>query len=153
MTEQPNSPRLSASPRDEKLQAIAAVFGDAVAARLASPHSAELGRKTEATPTDAGRVAWQTNRLIQHMRTRVAAEGALPSASLPNATSAQKGATGQRRKVAKLPTLAAGEDLSAEHPAVIAHLLRDAPQQMRVAILRALPGQLARAVMRRLKAA
>jgi flagellar motor switch protein FliG len=49
--------------------------------------------------------------------------------------------------------LAAGEDLAAEHPAVIAHLLRDAPQQMRVAILRALPGQLARAVMRRLKAA
>jgi flagellar motor switch protein FliG len=51
----------------------------------------------------------------------------------------------------KMPTLAAGEDLAREHPAVIAHILRPEAQDVRVAVLRALPGQLARDVMRRLK--
>jgi flagellar motor switch protein FliG len=50
-----------------------------------------------------------------------------------------------------MPVLAAGEDLAAEHPAVIAYLLKSEDQQVRVSVLRALPGQVARAVMRRLR--
>jgi hypothetical protein len=150
MSEHPISPRAPATPREEKLQAIAAVFGDAVAARLASMPSAQNPRRHDTPAADADRVAWQTNRLIQHLRARVAPDRT-PSKgpTVPDLLRAPL----QRRELGKIPALVEGEDLAAEHPAVIAHILRDAPQDMRVAVLRALPGQVARAVMRRLRAA
>lgn len=157
MTDQPIPPRTTVSARDEKLQAIAAVFGDALAARLANAPQLSPTRRTDSPAADADRVAWQTNRLIQHLRAQVgptkrplpdgAAHGPQPhphSQQRPRATA---------QKAPPIPALVAGEDLAAEHPAVIAHILRDAPQQIRVAVLRALPGQIARAVIRRLKAA
>jgi len=153
MTEHPISPRPAATSREEKLQAIAAVFGDAVAARLAMPRAAEPLRRPETPPADADRVAWQTNRLIQHLRARVTGDEAPPPVPPARPASATPGTAPRRREITKLPTLMEGEDLAAEHPAVIAHMLRDAPQQMRVAVLRALPGQVARAVMRRMKVA
>lgn len=155
MTDQPDRPRPTISPREEKLQAIAAVFGDAVAARLAkSPAPGPTQHGASPTlHTDADRIAWQKNRLIQHLRTRVSGDIAPPPAPAAPPASAPRAATMRSRPVYKLPQLTAGEDLSAEHPAVIAHLLKDAPQQMRVLVLRALPGQVARAVMRRLKSA
>lgn len=152
MTEQPISPQGPASPREEKLKAIAAVFGEAVALRLAaSPAQAAPRRSPDAT-IDADRIAWQTNRLIQHLRSRTAPASA--KAHRPSPEPAAPPAPPQRRpEGSRIPPLAAGEDLAGEHPAVIAHMLRDAPQELRVAVLRALPGQIARAVMRRLKAA
>lgn len=44
-----------------------------------------------------------------------------------------------------------GNALAAEHPAVIAHVLRDRPRTVQLRVLRALPGSVARAVMRFLK--
>jgi hypothetical protein len=149
MTDQPISPRSSANPRDEKLRAIAAIFGDAVAARLATGQPGEASRRHDpACDADADRVAWQTNRLIQHLRRSVPGEAAPPPARHTAAATKHAARAPER---ARLPTLLDGEDLAVEHPAVIAHMLRDAPQQVRVAVLRALPGQVSRAVMRRLR--
>lgn len=153
MTEHPFSPRTNANPREEKLQAIAAVFGEAVAARLAMPRAAEALRRPVSPPADADRVAWQTNRLIQHLRARVVTDEAPQPPAPARPTATLPGPVHRRREITKLPPLMEGEDLAAEHPAVIAHMLRNAPQHMRVAVLRALPGQVARAVMRRLKVA
>ena len=150
MTEHPISHRTETTSRDAKLKAIAAVFGDAVAARLAHAPAPPIPRQKDGPDTEADRIAWQTNRLIQHLRTQVGVgdparptHGATQSAPRPP----MRGAAGP----ARIPLLVEGEDLAAEHPAVIAHILKDAPQQMRVAVLRALPGQVARAVMRRLR--
>ena len=151
MTDHPIPPRASTNPRDEKLLAIASVFGDAVAARLAKAPPAQPQRRPDGPATTADRVAWQTNRLIAHLRARVGPdEGRTPpTRSAP----AMPRPPIQPRKAAQIPVLVEGEDLAAEHPAVIAHMLREAPQHMRVAVLRALPGQVARAVMRRLRVA
>lgn len=44
-----------------------------------------------------------------------------------------------------------GNALAGEHPAVIAHVLRTRPRAVQLRVLRALPGSVARAVMRFLK--
>jgi hypothetical protein len=153
MTEHTLSPQPGATPREEKLQAIAAVFGDAVAARLGHAQARD-GGQTRPLPgaPDPDRVAWQTNRLIQHLRHRSAAAQTDPQAALaPARHTAPPIAPPRKPGPSTLPPLLAGEDLAAEHPAVIAHMLRHAPQHVRVAVLRALPGQLARTVMRRLQ--
>jgi hypothetical protein len=141
VTELPELADRSAA-RAEKLRAIAAVFGDAMAARIgagAAPGPAEAA--------DPARLAWQTNRLIQHLRDRV--DGAAPDGAAPaQAAPPERTAAGPR-----LPVLAAGEDLAAEHPAVIAHILRGESQEIRVSVLRALPGHVSRAVIQRLRPA
>jgi hypothetical protein len=132
--------------RAEKLQAIAAVFGEEVAARL-GPRPAPA---TDPGADDADRLAWQTNRLIRHLRDSVDGPPAAPQPTSPPAVATPAPAAFQRSRT--MPSLAAGEDLAREHPAVIAHMLRPEGQDIRVAVLRALPGQLSREVMRRLKA-
>jgi len=140
----------SVSARDEKLRAIATVFGEAVANRISPAAAAH-------TPgPDADRLAWQTNRLIRHLRDRTELDptgrGALSTethSTVPRPPPQPAPPRPQQR--APMPMLVAGEDLAAEHPAVIAHLLKGETQQVRVSVLRALPGQVARAVMRRLR--
>lgn len=151
MTENPLSPHPGATPREEKLQAIAAVFGDAVAARLGSSHASEATHRNTTGTVDADRLAWQTNRLIQHLRQRTATPQSGTAHALPKPASPTTTPPTRKAGPKPLPPLMAGEDLAAEHPAVIAHMLRDAPQTVRVAVLRALPGHLARMVMRRLR--
>jgi hypothetical protein len=142
MSERSHTPDPAATPRQEKLQAIAAVFGEAVAARLAGPRpDAPLAPQA----TDPDRLAWQTNRLIRHLRDRVELGSPAPEARSPGPKPPAS------RRPGQLPALVPGEDLAAEHPAVIAHILRTEPQQVRVAVLRALPGTVARAVMQRLR--
>ncbi|PWK59817.1 hypothetical protein [Roseicyclus mahoneyensis] len=141
MTEASTTPDASAT-REDKLRAIAALFGEATAQRLGAD-------RTLAAPgaPDADRLAWQTNRLIRHLRDRTGI------ADTPrNPTQPQARATIPPRPAGpRVPVLAAGEDLAAEHPAVIAHILRHETQAIRVSVLRALPGQVARAVMYRLR--
>lgn len=151
MTEDPLRPPPNHAKRAEKLQAIAAVFGESVAARLAGLDAAAAQQRVASKPVDADRVAWQTNRLIHHLRQRTADAALQPTATAP--TSPAKTAAARTRSTGPkpLPALMAGEDLAAEHPAVIAHMLRDAPQAMRVTVLRALPGHVARMVMGRLR--
>ncbi|WP_439140587.1 hypothetical protein [Roseicyclus sp.] len=151
MTENPLSPNHVATPREEKLKAIAAIFGDAVAARLGSSHAGDTTPRNATGAVDADRVAWQTNRLIQHLRQRTATPSGAPSNAAPKRPSPASPPQSAKAGPRPLPPLMAGEDLAAEHPAVIAHMLRDAPQEMRVAVLRALPGHVARMVMRRLR--
>lgn len=128
--------------RAEKLRAIAAVFGDAMATRIgagAAPGPAEAG--------DPERLAWQTNRLIRHLRDRV--DGGAAEIPVPEQPAPAKRLAPARN----LPVLVAGEDLAAEHPAVIAHILRGESQDIRVSVLRALPGHVSRAVIQRLRPA
>lgn len=160
MTDQSRTPAPADTIKSEKLRAIAAVFGEAVAARLG--HAGEA--PAPARPVAEDRLAWQTNRLIRHLRTRVRdapslagaatgpAQGAAadPQAAAPHPTATAPARTDRSRRI---PALAAGEDLSREHPAVIAHMLRAETKPVQVAVLRALPGQLSREVMRRLKTA
>lgn len=149
MTETRQSPP-AITARDEKLRAIATVFGEAVANRI-SP-----GAGTSQAPgPDTDRLAWQTNRLIRHLRDRTDLDGPrgaslTPDADRPRPGPATPPAPLHRPRRGPMPVLVAGEDLAAEHPAVIAHLLKGESQQIRVSVLRALPGQVARAVMRRL---
>jgi hypothetical protein len=135
--------------RNEKLRAIAAVFGEAMAARLGA---GAPGPGQDAP--DPARLAWQTNRLIRHLRDRVEDPGPAvedrPAAPPPRAAREVPAARPGRRAI---PLLVAGEDLGAEHPAVIAHILRGESQALRVSVLRALPGPVARAVIRRLRPA
>ncbi len=139
-----------ADARDEKLRAIAEVFGEAVAARIGAGDF-----RGSAAPADPDRLAWQTNRLIRHLRDRGdRGDNILPDAKpavqpRPDA-GAPSGGTAPKAQ-ARVPVLVAGEDLAAEHPAVIAHVLKTESQQVRVSVLRALPGPVARAVMNRLR--
>lgn len=133
--------------RDDKLRAIAAVFGEAMAARIGA--SVTPGAVDAA---DADRLAWQTNRLIRHLRDRV--DGPADSAARTRPTPTAARSSGTRISGTRgLPALAAGEDLAAEHPAVIAHILRGEAQHVRVSVLRALPGHVARAVIQRMRRA
>lgn len=146
MTEVPTPADPASDHRAEKLHAIAAIFGEAMAARIAAGSGIGKGR-----PADPDRLAWQTNRLIRHVRDRVD-----PGPSVPARTDRPERSglrTDHPPRVARLPVLVAGEDLAAEHPAVIAHLLKGEPQAIRVSVLRALPGHVSRAVIRRLRPA
>lgn len=156
MTNLPQTPPSTAS-RAEKLSAIAAVFGEATAARIGAG-----ALPNGANPADADRLAWQTNRLIQHLRDRVETGGspsqpkdklkdAMPGGDRPALQGATERAPTPQGRKAALPVLVAGEDLAAEHPAVIARILQSEPQTVRVSVLRALPGHVSRAVMRRLR--
>lgn len=144
--------------RDEKLQAIAAMFGPDVAARLglAAPRAAQ-------EPTaDPDRVAWHQNRLIRHLRdhapkpgTAAASEAVSPigDTASPPAPVAPR-AVPQSRAATTLPGLGPATDvadLAGEHPAIIAHILRAEPQSVWVSALKRLPGHTARAVMHRLR--
>jgi len=149
MTELTQTPP-PADTRDEKLRAIAAVFGEAVAARIGAG-----GTRAPVAPADPDRLAWQTNRLIRHLREREVAGAAAPQPAASPAPDApaptHARAFASLKGHARVPVLVAGEDLAAEHPAVIAHVLKDECQQVRVSVLRALPGHVARAVIRRLR--
>src|SRR6056297_907021 len=149
-----------AASRQAKLDAIASIFGEAMASRLAGTNGAVAPRGTSKADDD-DRLSWQKNRLIQHLRHRVeeplrpsvadtGANGvhASPEVVGQDAASNEPGAA---IRLSRLPALTAEDDLSAEHPAVIAHILRRETQATRVSILRALPGQTARAVMQRLR--
>lgn len=142
MTDASTNPDASAT-REDKLRAIAAVFGEATAQRL----GADRSLAAPGTP-DADRLAWQTNRLIRHLRDRTGGEAPRQTQSQPQARVTTRPSPAGPR----IPVLVAGEDLAAEHPAVIAHILRNEAQDIRVSVLRALPGQVARAVMYRLRA-
>jgi hypothetical protein len=145
----PIDSRLSSS-RDDKLRAIAAVFGEEVAARLGPLPAPRAGDGPAPDPAaEQDRLAWQTNRLIRHLRHKV--DTAAPKPEAPGGAMTPTSSRPDRPRA--LPRFEAGEDLAHEHPAVIAHMLRHEGQAIRVSVLRALPGQLARDVMRRLKGA
>ena len=79
MTDSPRIQPPQGTTRAEKLQAIAAVFGEEVAARLGQVPDPAARPGAD----DPDRLAWQTNRLIRHLRDRVAMPGAAPPATDP----------------------------------------------------------------------
>ena len=155
MTDFPDPAPRPGTARAEKLRAVAAVFGEAMAARLEGGSGGGPETARTAVPPDPQRLAWQTNRLIRHLRDRVDRDPAMTATA--QAAAPPDPRAGQGREVRDtggprpLPFLVAGEDLAAEHPAVIAHILRAEPQQIRVSVLRALPGPVSRAVIQRLR--
>jgi hypothetical protein len=146
--------------RDEKLHAIAAMFGPDVAAQVGPAPS----RGATDPAVDPDRVAWHQNRLIRHLRDHAPKPGAVvrPKAAAIRPDHHDVAATQTRPTPAVVPerapalqTLAHGAgagELAGEHPAIIAHILKSEPQSVRVSVLKQLPGQTARAVMQRLRA-
>jgi len=125
--------------RAEKRQAIAAVFGAEVVGKILGQNNG----KSTPKPTgklDPQRLAWQRTRLLERLQQKTG-ESSVSQDS-------------QHTRAAVLDRLrkAAREDgLQGEHPAVIVHVLRHEPQNIRVSILRKLPGTTARMVIQRLK--
>jgi hypothetical protein len=130
--------------RDEKLHAIAAVFGPEVAARFRTPNMEAQ------QAVDPDRLAWQRSRLIQHLREKSATvRKPAPSDDHPDPSADTP--PSPLPALERLRIAARLDRLGGEHPAVIAHILKTEPQKTRVAVLRDLPGGLARHVMRRLR--
>ncbi|MEM7722766.1 MAG: hypothetical protein AAF376_10355 [Pseudomonadota bacterium] len=147
---QTKRPDTTHATRQEKLQTIAALFGSSVADQLSGGPGPDGPQGP--VEVDPDRLAWQRNRLIQHVR-RQGSAAARPkpvetTAPLPELQPARQPAAPSA--LACMRTAAAQSDLSGEHPTVIAHLIRAEPQHIRVAILRQLPGHTARTVMSRL---
>jgi hypothetical protein len=149
-------PRLS-SPRSEKLSALAALVGPELMEKLRQRHPAFGGRTDGNGKTDAGRVAWQRNRLLERLRSNLdAAPAAEPSRQpAPAADKARDGAAASRQRVDRVDTFITSglnlADLKNEHPAVIARVLRGLDRTARVSVLQQLPGHTARAALRRLR--
>ncbi|GAA5074793.1 hypothetical protein N0B44_26920 [Roseibacterium beibuensis] len=149
--------------RDEKLSALAALLGPDGLARLRATGLGEAGPQPDVDPD---RLAWHQNRLLQRLRARLEAapDRELPRREVPLVTPitkpnpmpptpAQLRAPMQANSGldARIATSLDVNRLRDEHPAVIAHVLRQQDRATRVNTLRSLPGHVARAAVRRLR--
>jgi len=151
--EQARKPR----PRSEKLSALTALLGPEAMERLRQRHPGFAAGDEGVEKTDAGRVAWQRNRLLERLRSNL--DGPAPSDDArPDAASRTAGrdtpewAAGSLHRIDS--HIASGlslTELEHEHPAVIARVLRGLDRAARVSLLQQLPGHTARAALRRLK--
>lgn len=144
-------------PRSEKISALTALLGSEAMERLRQRHPGFGASEEGGEMTDAGRVAWQRNRLLERLRSNL--DGPPPS---------EKGRSdaAPRTQAREIPEVARGSlhridshiasglslaELEFEHPAVIARVLRGLDRAARVSLLQQLPGHTARAALRRLK--
>ncbi|PIV75003.1 MAG: hypothetical protein COW55_07250 [Rhodobacteraceae bacterium CG17_big_fil_post_rev_8_21_14_2_50_65_11] len=105
---------------------------------LADPGAASVGAAADGS-ADEGRLA-----LLKRLRDR----GLLDAAAVPPSPPPVAHAASLSAQIAENLD---GTALEREHPAVIAHVLRGQPRPVQLRVLRALPGSVARAVMRFLK--
>lgn len=143
---------------EEDRSAKAAVLSELIGSRTAEiPKRPEGAPEVLAKSKHASELAWHRNRLIQKFRER-----GLISGEMRPPERASGSATGGNRKHnqefgpgslgARLAKYLNPKQISDEHPAVVALLLRSQPADLRSEVLRALPGSQARAVMRLLRA-
>ncbi|MEJ6390147.1 hypothetical protein [Gymnodinialimonas ulvae] len=143
--------------RQEKLSILSAILGPETLAKLKSEQPADgPASSSEVTEPDPSRAEWHRNRLLE--RFRLNAEENVPSKDesisdlagegvKPNPSQGTKRVTIEDR----LSGLGMPSNLALEHPAVIAHLLCKMPRGDRVHAMKALPGPVARAVLRRIR--
>jgi len=128
-----------------KLGAIASVFGQEVANRIAATLPQPVS-----DPVDPDTLEWQRNRLIRRLRDRMDENERRPAHGRVSGAAPKKAVRDLPDPIDRYP-FPAKSALAAEHPAVIAHMLRGEDQAQRVHILRNLPGRIARDVMQRLR--
>lgn len=154
-----NSERQQKSPtsRQEKLSILSAILGPETLAKLKAEHPAEASAPSTApTEPDATRAEWHRNRLLERFRTN--GSGQVSPKQVGNADlepDAIRSKPAQADKPLgiedRLIQTGMPQDLAMEHPAVIAHVLSKMPRGERVHAMKALPGPVARAVLRRLR--
>ena len=124
--------------RAEKLSLLRGILGPEKMARL------ETAETHDTPPVDPDRVAWHRNRLLERLRAQRDQPAPQPQ---PHVAPKPAPATMD----ARLTGLADLDRIGDEHPAVIARLLRSMEREDRAATLRALPGPLARSLVRRMR--
>lgn len=147
--------------RREKLSVLSALLGPDTLARLrADGHDLpELPPGTDPAALDPDRVAWHRSKLMERVRGRSGRPDPIPPpAEIPSSpgkrhprSPATPDALSRPPLDQRLATHADEATLSGEHPAVIARLLQGMGQADRIAVLKTLPGPIARSVVQRLR--
>ncbi|GAB5448916.1 hypothetical protein [Gymnodinialimonas sp.] len=146
--------------RAEKLSLLSTMLGPDAMARL---RDGQPDAPTEAgkspSPVDAERAAWQRNRLLERLRHQ--GGGKVPDVAqtregrstppLEKPVDQRALAAENKHLDARLAKISDIATLGHEHPAIIARLVKGLPRDERVEALKALPGPVARSIVRRLR--
>ncbi len=143
--------------REEKLSVLSAILGPEAFAKLGARHPVE-GTSQDALASEGStqRAEWHRNRLLERFRTQSQSD-ALSDVADKRVESDQAGKARviipQARTTIdqQLSRLVSLSELSNEHPAVIARVVSRMPREDRVTTLKALPGPVARSVVKRLR--
>lgn len=140
--------------RAEKLTALAALLGPETMERLRQQDPGFANGSVRVTDTSDAQVARERDRLLDRLRARwPEAAGDGQGRGVADAP-VDRAPDGSGMPAAVDTRIAAAVDmarLADEHPAVILHVLERMDRKTRVAALRALPGPIARAALRRLR--
>jgi hypothetical protein len=161
----PLAPQLGGAPasRAEKMSILSALLGPEGLARLRAGQpdlpSAAPGASLD---IDSERAAWHRNKLLERLRDqgrpalgstasqRPPAPAVRPTTGAPAAASAPDRSSGRGLDM-RIAAIADLETLADEHPAIITRLLRNLSRDERIAVLKSLPGPVARTVVTRLR--
>jgi len=154
---------------------LSALLGPEALARLREGQPEASGRRADApVAIDPARAAWHHNKLLERLReqgkvvpgsgpaaqqdgqtaARPRSADAAPASSVSGparAPSTSPNPTTGRSLDMRLAALADVATLADEHPAIVTRLIRTLAREDRVAILKSLPGPLARMVVKRLR--
>lgn len=163
-TPPPARPPAPPTSRAEKMSILSAMLGPQALARLREGQADTAGRSSDpVVPIDSERAAWHRNRLLERLRNQgggvvtpespILENAPLPgsAASTPRPADSPQDRSFRRSLDLRLSAIADLESLGDEHPAVITRLLSSLSRQERVAVLKSLPGPVARSVLKRLR--
>lgn len=146
---------LATTRKAEKLSALAALLGSDAMERLRAKDTGFSVPDGAEVSANADRVAWQRNRLLARFRagdisrSTNAQETGQPAPY--HATQSNEDPSSRVSVDSRISATLDLETLAQEHPAVITRVLRKVDREERVALLRAMPGPVARATIRRLR--
>jgi hypothetical protein len=144
-------------PKSEKISALTALIGPETMERLRRRHPGFGASPDESAMTDAERVAWQRNRLLERLRSNwdgpppAEKDRSKAAPGGPDRDAARSSSNSVDRVDRHIASGLSLTNLKDEHPAVIARVLRGLDRAGRVSVLQQLPGHTARAALRRLK--
>lgn len=156
--------------RSEKMSILSTLLGPDALAKLREGLSDPKFHAVDAdVEVNADRAAWHRNKLLERLR----GQSTRPNSTLPPSSvvgqmkppSAPNERAYQRKEAqpvvkaarptdgldARLAAIVDTDTIDQEHPAVIARLLRGLPREERIVVLKALPGPIARSIVRRLR--
>lgn len=157
-----SSERASTEPtsRTEKMSILSAMLGPEAMARVRETQAKDQPT-TEKVQLDAERVAWHRNKLLERLRQqggRLSSKSVTQANHQANAARSLKFQQDSRQSHpknlhldARLAKIIDAANLSNEHPAVVARLIKTLPREDRVEALKSLPGPMARAIVKRLR--
>lgn len=166
-TQPPARPFAAPASRAEKLSILSAMLGPEALARLREGQSDTAAKPSDPVVTiDSDRAAWHRNILLERLRKQgggvvvpdgraggkvpLSGAGAAPT-DAPRPLEARRDRPLGRSLDLRLSAIADLESLGDEHPAIVARLLRSLSREERVAVLKSLPGPVARSVLKRLR--